>query len=34
MSLITVISVLLASETYQGDIAAEQPEGRRLVTES
>jgi MFS transporter, MHS family, shikimate and dehydroshikimate transport protein len=34
MSLITVISVLLASETFQGDIAAEQPERRRLATES
>jgi MFS family permease len=34
MALITVISVLLASETFQGDIAAEQPEERRLVTES
>jgi metabolite-proton symporter len=34
MALITVISVLLASETFQGDIATEQPEERQLITES
>jgi MHS family shikimate/dehydroshikimate transporter-like MFS transporter len=34
MALITVISVLLASETFQGDIAIEQPEERQLITES
>jgi MHS family shikimate/dehydroshikimate transporter-like MFS transporter len=32
MALITIVSVLLASETYQEeDIAEEQPEERRLI---
>jgi MFS transporter, MHS family, shikimate and dehydroshikimate transport protein len=33
MALITVISVLLASETYRGDISATRAEERRLMTE-
>ncbi len=33
MALITVVSVLLASETYRGDINATQPQERGLVSE-
>jgi MFS family permease len=34
MALITVISVLLATETFRGDIAAEHEQERRLIAES
>jgi MFS transporter, MHS family, shikimate and dehydroshikimate transport protein len=34
MALITVVSVILATETYQGDLAATQDEERRLISES
>jgi hypothetical protein len=33
MALITVISVLLASETYRGDINATQAQERQLISE-
>jgi hypothetical protein len=33
MALITVVSVLLASETYRGDINATGPQERELITE-
>ena len=33
MALITVISVILASETYQGDITETRAEERRLIAE-
>jgi MFS transporter, MHS family, shikimate and dehydroshikimate transport protein len=34
MALITVISLILASETFRDDIAAEQPEERQLISET
>ena len=34
MALITVVATYLAAETYQGNIFEDQPEERRLITES
>ena len=34
MALITIVAVVLATETFQEDIAADQPEERRLIAES
>ena len=34
MALITIVAVVLASETFQDDIAADQPQERRLIAES
>ena len=34
MALITIVAVILATETFQEDIAADQPQERRLIAES
>jgi len=34
MALITIVAVVLATETFQDDIAADQPQERRLIAES
>ena len=34
MALITIVAVVLASETFQDDIAADQPQERRLIADS
>jgi MFS transporter, MHS family, shikimate and dehydroshikimate transport protein len=34
MALITIVAVVLATETFQDDIAADQPQEQRLIAES